>query len=271
MHSFPILTNLLATASNELNFFEKVISIIKDYYNNILEGIANTLLIALIGTVVGLIIGILTGFIRTIPTSKNKTVKTIQKIVNGVISVYVEIFRGTPMMVQAMVIFWGYAGLAGGSTLPVIPAGILIVSINTGAYMAEIVRGGIISIDKGQFEGAHSLGMNHTQTMFNVIIPQMFRNILPSVSNEFVINVKDTSVLNVIGVYELYKIGDIIIKGNFWMFETYLIICVIYFILTFTITRILRLIERKLAGSDNYVICGSQSDPKAEIKVRSNG
>lgn len=271
MHYLSSLTNNLATQANELGFFDKVISIVKDYYPNILEGVGNTLLIALIGTIIGLAIGVLTGLIRTIPTSKNPVIKCLQKVINAIISVYVEIFRGTPMMVQSMVIFWGFAGLTGGNTLPVIPAGIIIVSINTGAYMAEIVRGGIISIDKGQFEGAHSLGMTHGQTMFNVIIPQMFRNILPSVSNEFVINVKDTSVLNVIGVYELYKIGDIIIKGNFWMFETYLIICVIYFILTFTITRILRLIERKLAGSENYVICGSQSDPKAEIKVRSNG
>ncbi|MBR3864034.1 MAG: amino acid ABC transporter permease [Clostridia bacterium] len=267
MHFISNLTNILATQVQQLGFFKKVVTIIKDYYPNILEGIANTLLIALIGTVIGLLIGVLTGLIRTIPLSKNPVVKCIQKIVNVIISIYVEIFRGTPMMVQSMVIFWGFAGLTGGNTLPVIPAGIIIVSINTGAYMAEIVRGGIISIDKGQFEGAHSLGMNHAQTMFNVIIPQMFRNILPSVSNEFVINVKDTSVLNVIGVYELYKIGDIIIKGNFWMFETYLVICVIYFILTFTITRILRLIEKKLAGNENYVICGSQSNPDAEIKV----
>lgn len=271
MHFLSNFTNLLASKEYEAEFFEKVVTIIKDYYPNILEGISNTLLIALIGTVIGLLIGVLTGLIRTIPFSKNRAIKSIQKIVNALISVYVEIFRGTPMMVQSMVIFWGFAAISGGNTLSVIPAGILIVSINTGAYMAEIVRGGIISVDKGQFEGAHSLGMNHTQTMFNVIIPQMFRNILPSVSNEFVINVKDTSVLNVIGVYELYKIGDIIIKGHFWMFETYLIICVIYFILTFAITRILRLIEKKLAGNDNYVICGSQSNPNAEIKIKGNG
>ncbi|MFR6425235.1 MAG: amino acid ABC transporter permease [Oscillospiraceae bacterium] len=129
--------------------------------------------------------------------------------------IYVEIFRGTPMMVQAMVIYWGYAFASGGSTLPLIPSGILIVSINTGAYMAEIVRGGIISIDRGQFEGAMSIGMTHAQTMFKVIIPQVMRNILPSVSNEFVINIKDTSVLNVIGVTELYYFAGIIKRQNF--------------------------------------------------------
>lgn len=271
MHLNSLASNLLAKSTSEMNFFERVWSIIEKNYPIILIGVGNTLLIALVGTVIGLVIGVLTGLIRTTPYSKNSFVRGLQKGINAVISAYVEIFRGTPMMVQAMVIYWGYAGIAGGNTLPEVTTGIVIVSINTGAYMAEIVRGGIISVDKGQFEGAYSVGMSHSQAMFNVIIPQMFRNILPSISNEFVINIKDTSVLNVIGVYELYKIGDIIIRGNLMMFETYLIICVIYFILTFTITRLLRLIEKKLEGKGNYTICGSQSDPNAEIKIRSNG
>ena len=171
------------------------------------------------------------------------------------------------MMVQAMVIYWGYAFATGGSTLPLIPSGILIVSINTGAYMAEIVRGGIISIDKGQFEGAMSIGMTHSQTMLKVIIPQVMRNILPSVSNEFVINIKDTSVLNVIGVTELYYFAGIIKRQSFETFQTYLVVCVIYFILTFTVTRLLRWVERKLDGNDSYVIFGSQSDSAAEIRI----
>lgn len=128
----------------------------------------------------------------------------LHKIADAICSVYIEVFRGTPMMVQAMVIYWGYAFASGGQTLPLIPSGIFIVSINTGAYMAEIVRGGIISIDKGQFEGAQALGMSHLQIMCHIVLPQVIRNILPSVSNEFIINIKDTSVLNVIGVTELY-------------------------------------------------------------------
>lgn len=227
-----------------------------------------TLLIALTGTVLGLLIGILTGVIRTAPMSKNGTFRVLHKIVNGIISAYVEIFRGTPMMVQSMVIFWGYAFLNGGQTLPLVPAGIFIVSINTGAYMAEIVRGGIISVDKGQFEGAYSVGMNHSQAMIYVIIPQVMRNILPSIGNEFVINIKDTSVLNVIGVMELYYMAGVIQRINLQIFETYAVVCVLYFLLTFSVTRILRLIERKLEGSSTYTICGSQSDPGAEIHVK---
>ena len=212
-------------------------------------------------------IGLLTGVVRTAPLSKNAVLRVLHKILNAIIAVYVEIFRGTPMMVQAMVIYWGYAFATGGSTLPLIPSGILIVSINTGAYMAEIVRGGIISIDKGQFEGAMSIGMTHSQTMLKVIIPQVMRNILPSVSNEFVINIKDTSVLNVIGVTELYYFAGIIKRQSFETFQTYLVICVIYFILTFTITRLLRWVERKLDGGNSYVIFGSQSDSAAEIHI----
>lgn len=250
-----------------MTFLQDVVSIFKDYYPQLLKGVGNTLLLALTGTVVGLIIGLLTGIIRTTPFSKNVVIRTLHKIVNAVISIYVEIFRGTPMMVQAMVIYWGYAFATDGQTLALIPSGILIVSINTGAYMAEIVRGGIISIDKGQFEGAMSIGMTHTQTMFKVIIPQVMRNILPSVSNEFVINIKDTSVLNVIGVTELYYFANVIKRQNFQTFQTYLVVCVLYFIMTFTVTRLLRLAEKKLDGKDNYTVFGSQTCPEAEIKI----
>ena len=195
-------------------FFNEVLSIVAEYKGYLLQGIGFTMLIALSGTIIGLVIGLITGIIRTIPKSKNPVIRVILKIVNVLISIYVEVFRGTPMMVQAMVIYWGYAFMNGGQTLPLIPAGMFIVSINTGAYMAEIVRGGIISIDKGQFEGAYSIGMNHWQTMINVIVPQTMRNILPAISNEFVINIKDTSVLNVIGVTELFFFTSKISKMN---------------------------------------------------------
>ena len=251
-----------------MSFFQDVINIVAKYYPQLLSGVGNTMLIALTGTVAGLVIGLLTGIVRTAPLSRNGFVRALHRILNAVIAVYVEIFRGTPMMVQAMVIYWGYAFATGGSTLPLIPSGILIVSINTGAYMAEIVRGGIISIDKGQFEGAMSIGMTHSQTMFKVIIPQVMRNILPSVSNEFVINIKDTSVLNVIGVTELYYFAGIIKRQSFETFQTYLVVCALYFVLTFTVTRLLRLAERRLDGNDSYVIFGSQSDSAAEIHIK---
>ena len=247
------------------------IAILWDKYHPMyLRGMLSTLGLALAATAIGCIIGLACGILNTIPCAKNDPwpKRILLKILRVIIRIYVEVFRGTPMMVQAMVIYWGYAFASGGNTLPLIPSGILIVSVNTGAYMAEIVRGGIISIDKGQFEGAMSIGMTHSQTMFKVIIPQVMRNILPSVSNEFVINIKDTSVLNVIGVTELYYFAGIIKRQSFETFQTYLVVCVLYFILTFTVTRLLRFVERKLDGNDSYVIFGSQSDSAAEIRIK---
>lgn len=249
-------------------FFSEVVKILTEYHDFLLRGVGYTMLIALTGTIIGLAIGLITGIVRTIPKSKNPLVRFLLKIVNAVISIYVEVFRGTPMMVQAMVIFWGYAFMNNGDTLPLIPAGIFIVSINTGAYMAEIVRGGIISIDKGQFEGAYSIGMTHWQTMLSVIVPQTMRNILPAISNEFVINIKDTSVLNVIGVTELYFFTAKISKMTWEIFETYVVACVIYFILTFTITRILKFAERKIDGPSSYLIHHSSTMPNESFTAK---
>ena len=147
-------------------------------------------------------------------------------------------------------------------------AGLIIVSINTGAYMAEIVRGGILSVDKGQFEAAHSVGMNHLQTMTSVVMPQVIRNILPATGNEFVINIKDTSVLNVIGVSELYFVSKGISGANFQYFPTFMVTCILYLFMTFTVTRILRLVERRMDGSGTYTIHGSMTTPEQEIKVK---
>ena len=249
-------------------FFSEVVKILTEYHGFLLRGVGYTMLIALTGTIIGLAIGLITGIVRTIPKSKNPLVRFLLKIVNALISIYVEVFRGTPMMVQAMVIFWGYAFMNNGDTLPLIPAGIFIVSINTGAYMAEIVRGGIISIDKGQFEGAYSIGMTHWQTMLSVIVPQTMRNILPAISNEFVINIKDTSVLNVIGVTELYFFTAKISKMTWAIFETYVVACVIYFILTFTITRILKFAERKIDGPSSYLIHHSSTMPNESFTAK---
>lgn len=245
--------------SVQSTFFSRIGNIIKTYYLSILKGVGYTILVAIVGTIVGLFIGLLIGMYRTLNTPKNKALAVLKKIGDFILSAYIEIFRGTPMMVQAMVIFWGFALINNGSTMNVTLAGLIIVSINTGAYMAEIVRGGIISIDKGQFEGAQAIGMTHSQTMWNIVLPQVLRNIMPSVANEFVINIKDTSVLNVIGFTELFFYGKSIALNTYAIFETYLVVAAIYFVLTFTITRILRLIEKKMDGKKDYQIMGSQN------------
>ena len=248
-----------------MEFWNEVIGIVTKYWPQLLTGVGYTMLIALVGTAAGFLIGLLTGVIRTAPRPKRAAARWLRKLLSVLITIYIEVFRGTPMMVQAMVIYWGYAFLNGGQTLPLIPAGLFIVSINTGAYMAEIVRGGIISVDKGQLEGAYSVGMTHAQAMGKVVLPQVLRNILPSISNEFVINIKDTSVLNVIGVTELYYMAGVIKRINLQTFQTYTVICVIYFILTFTVTRLLRLAGRRLG----LRLAGG--DPHSEGGVRHGG
>lgn len=253
-----------------MNTFDWIVRLFSEYWKDFLKGTGNTLIMALSGTLIGFIIGLLVGILRTIPVKKehSKAKYALKKAVDFILSAYVEIIRGTPMLVQSLILHYG---LFVALKVPALVSAIIIISFNTGAYMAEIVRGGIMSIDKGQFEGAHSLGMNHWQTMFHVILPQAIKNIMPSIGNEFVVNIKDSSVLSVIAITELMFMSKQAGGAYAKFVPAYLICAVIYFILTFTVTRILRLIERKLAGNDNYVICGSQSNPDAEIKVRSEG
>lgn len=237
--------------------FDWIIKIVSSDWPMFLRGAGMTLLISIIGTVLGFLIGLIIGVVRTIPMPEKGIKRVILKTINIILSVYIEIFRGTPMIVQAMVIYYGSA-LAFDIDMNRLYAAILIVSVNTGAYMSEIVRGGIVSIDKGQFEAAEAIGMNHFQTMINVVLPQAVRNILPATGNEFVINIKDTSVLNVISVTELYFQTKSVAGNNFRYFESFFVACVLYFIMTFTVTRILRYFERKLDGPENYIMYANQ-------------
>ncbi|MGS0763988.1 amino acid ABC transporter permease [Syntrophomonas curvata] len=250
------------------SFLQWVIYILQHYWPLFLRGAEVTLIISLTGTIIGFAIGILIGVIRTVPVDNNNHIlkRATFKAVNFLLLCYIEVFRGTPMIVQAMVIFYGVA-MIWGIHLSTFVAGIFIVSINTGAYMAEIVRGGIISIDKGQFEAAHAIGMTHSQTMACIVLPQAIRNILPALSNEFVINIKDTSVLNVIGVTELFFQSKSAAGNNYRYFEVFLITCLVYLVMTFTVTRILRYLEKRLEGPEVYTIHGSQTVPEAEIKI----
>jgi len=218
-----------------------------------LRGAGMTLFIALIGTILGAFIGLMAGIIRTIPVPERGVKKVILKVINIILTIYIEFFRGTPMIVQAMVVYYGSA-MAFNLNINALTAALIVVSINTGAYMAEIVRGGIISVDKGQFEAAQAIGMTHLQTMINVVLPQVIRNIIPATGNQLVINIKDTSVLNVISVSELYFLTKSIAGNNFRYFESFFVACMIYFVMTFMVSMILRYVERKLDGPDNYTM-----------------
>lgn len=222
-----------------------------------LRGSGMTLFLALTGTVIGTFIGLLIGVYRTIPEPDSKIKRTLYKIFSWLLSAYIEIFRGTPMIVQAAVIFYGSAQAFNVDMNRTIAA-LMIVSINTGAYMSEIVRGGIFAVDKGQFEAAQAIGMTHGQTMMKVILPQVIRNIMPATGNEFVINIKDTSVLSIISVTELFFQGKSVAGANYQFFQTYSIICVIYFVMTFTVTRVLRWVEKRMDGPTDYIPYANQ-------------
>ena len=261
----------MPTAST--SFFGWVAFLLQKYGMLFLRGTGMTLLVALTGTAFGFIIGLLVAIVRAtspMPAHGRRSAaaavrSALLKAVQLLLAAYIQVFRGTPMIVQAVVIYYGaqYAGVFMDTTF----AAIFIISINTGAYMAEIIRGGIISVDKGQFEAAHAIGMTHWQTMTTVVLPQAIRNILPSVGNELIVNIKDSSVLNVISVSELFFQAKSAAGAYYRYFEVYFIIAVIYLILTLTVSRVLRFIEQKMDGPDNYVIHGSQSDSRAEIVV----
>lgn len=242
--------------------FEWFVKIITENWPMFLRGAGMTLFIALIGTVIGAIIGLVAGIIRTIPVPERGLKKVVLKLINAILSLYIEFFRGTPMIVQAMVIYYGSA-MAFGIDMNVMFAAVVVVSINTGAYMAEIVRGGIVSVDKGQFEAAQAIGMTHFQTMINVVLPQVVRNILPATGNQFVINIKDTSVLNVISVSELYFLTKSVAGNNFRYFESFFVACIIYFVMTLAVSRLLLYFERKLDGPESYTII----DEKRQAQV----
>jgi len=229
-------------------------------------GIENTLILAVAATLAGCLIGLLCGVLNTIPYTQNDhpAKRFFLKLLRAVIRIYVEVFRGTPMVLQAVFIFYGlpyftdgaiaFKGMAGIWT-----AALLVVSINTGAYMAESVRGGIISIDPGQTEGAKAIGMTHVQTMVNVIMPQALRNIIPQIGNNFIINIKDTSVMFVIGFVEFFATHRNIVGVNLLYFPSAVIEMVGYLTLTLLASFGLRWLEKKLDGDDNYELVSEDS------------
>lgn len=233
-------------------FWDWVIFLTEEYGNVLLTGCMWTLLIALVGTIVGCLLGFLAGFVQTMEVTDADPVpkRLLVMLLKVIVKIYVEVFRGTPMMVQAMVMFYGLPMI--GISLAAIPCGFLVVSVNTGAYMAESVRGGIDSVDAGQFEAGKSIGLKHFEIMRYIVLPQAARNIMPQIGNQLVINIKDTSVLNVISVSELFFAGKTAASVYYKFFESFFIVAVIYLILTIVVSALIRLVERKMDGAANY-------------------
>ncbi|HIR27125.1 MAG TPA: amino acid ABC transporter permease [Candidatus Choladousia intestinigallinarum] len=235
------------------DFLGRIWYILDNNWMSFLTGAVNTMIIALVSTLIGCVIGFAVGLVQTIPLNKksNPLKKGVLYLVRLILNIYVEVFRGTPMMAQAMFIYFGSSAVF-GINMSMWFAAFFIVSINTGAYMAETVRGGILSIDPGQTEGAKAIGMNHVQTMMYVILPQALRNIMPQIGNNLVINIKDTCVLSTIGIVELTYTTRSVSGALYTYFEAFSIAMVIYFVLTFTCSRLLRMWEKRMDGSDNY-------------------
>lgn len=219
--------------------------ILRNFGYNFADGIGTTLYLALIGTTAGFIIAVFFSLIVTLKIypEDNKIIVFLKKSGIYFVKTYVTVLRGTPMMVQAMIIYWGVKTYVNWNYLI---AALVVVSINTGAYLTEVLRGGIESVDKGQMEGGLSLGFSPYQTMMEIIFPQAIKNSMASIGNEFVINVKDTSVLSVILVVDLFRVAQLAQARYIAGFQPYIISAVLYLILTFTVTSILKRVSKVL-------------------------
>lgn len=229
-----------------MSSWQKILLLLERYGPLFLQGIGTTLLLAITGIVVGLILGMGLALIRNIKINSydNWFKKLGKHSLRIFATVYIEVFRGTPMMVQAIIMYFG--GKMIGIPWTYLSAGLVIISLNTTAYMSEIIRAGINGIDEGQIEASRSLGMSSFKTMIYVVFPQALKNSIPTISNEFIINIKDSSVLNVITVSELFMAATIASSATYFFVESYLIIAVIYLTLTLTFSQILKVIEKRL-------------------------
>jgi putative lysine transport system permease protein len=239
-------------------FLDSLIYIVFDYADDFLKGVFMTLELSLIGTLLGLVFGLILVVFRTLKINPqdNEIVVFLKKAGIFISKIYINVFRGTPMIVQAVIIYyllptllssWLEIGIDQiGRVLTITVSGIIIVTLNTTAYLTEVLRGGIEAVDKGQLEAARSLGMSHPKAMIYVVLPQAIKNSLPAICNEFIINIKDTSVLNVIGVAELFFVANEAQFKYYRTYEPFIIVALIYLFLTLTTSKLLGLIERKL-------------------------
>ncbi|HIZ37642.1 MAG TPA: amino acid ABC transporter permease [Candidatus Ruania gallistercoris] len=206
-----------------------------DFLPELGQGLLYTLLVSVVGLAIGFALGAVFGLLRL----------SRYKVVNAIATIYIEVVRGTPLLVQAIWLFYALP-LIIQYTLPSLLAGIIVIGINSGAYIAEIVRGAVQSIDTGQMEAGRSLGMSHHITMLKVIWPQAFKRMIPPLGNQFIISIKDTSLLSVILVPELLFQGRTIASNHFNAVEIYTAVAVFYLAITLTLSGILRITEKRL-------------------------
>ena len=225
---------------------DKFIEIFIDYkgYVKVLEGLQNTLLIAVLGLIIGIIIGTLIAVVRVIPKYK-----LMPRILNGICSFYVALFRGTPIVVQLLVFYYVLLPLM-GIKITGVDVSILVFGLNSAAYISEIMRSGIMSVDNGQMEAGRAVGLSFSTSMLKIVIPQAVKNILPTLGNEFIALIKETSVVSFVGATDLYIAFNYIGSNNYEFMVPYLGMAMIYMVLKLIISLSIKIMERSLRKSD---------------------
>ena len=230
-----------------LNFVEK------SRYRYLLDGLGNTLIITLLSVMLGVVIGVIVASVRSTYDKNSEAWKrrggvfhVFMKAVNRLCHIYITVIRGTPVVVQLMILYFVILASSRNDLL----VAVLAFGINSGAYVAEIIRGGIMSIDNGQFEAGRSLGFNYMQTMIYIIIPQVFKNILPALLNEFIALLKETSVAGYVGIMDLTKGGDTIRGVTYSSFMPLLAVALIYLVIVVILTKLVSVVERKLRKNE---------------------
>lgn len=213
-------------------------------YRDVITGLQNTMTIAVVGLIIGIVIGTLIATVRVLPKYKR-----IVRVLDSVCKFYVGLFRGTPMVVQLLVFYYVLLPLF-GLRIPSVGVAIIVFGLNSGAYISEIMRAGILSVDPGQLEGARSVGFSYSAAMIKVVIPQAIKNILPTLGNEFIALVKETSVVSFVGAMDLYLAFQRIGAGTYEFMIPYLAMAVIYIVIICLITLAIKLMERSLRKGD---------------------
>ncbi len=226
-------------------FWEELI--LNDGYKMVLEGLKNTVIIAVVGLIIGTVIGTLIAAVRVTPKYK-----MLPRVLNSICTVYVSFFRGTPMVVQLLLFYYVLFPLMGVHVSSV-GVSILVFGLNSGAYISEIMRGGILSVDSGQMEGGRAMGLSFAATMMKIVIPQAVKNILPTMGNEFITLIKETSIVSFVGASDLYKAFNMMGTNSYEFMIPYLAMALVYIIMVMLITLFIKLLEGRLRKSDKSI------------------
>ena len=229
-----------------MSFINTVIDIWKTYGGSFLYGLGITLLITLFSLLFSTILGLALGYLNSVPRNKKSNHYLTIRILQGIAHEYIDLIRGTPLIVQAMFFYFGVLPMIGQGKMNIILVGVIVITLNAAAYLAEIFRGGIQAIDNGQMEASRSLGLSFNKSMIKVVLPQAIKNMIPAILNQFIISLKDTSILTVIGTPDLMNKGDIARQTNYKSFETMIIIALMYYVIIKVLSITFNKIEEKL-------------------------